>query len=388
VAPTEETIAAAYLRKSTDEGGKDLDAKSVFRQHQGAEAFAKLKSWTLAEDFVFTDDGISGAEFGKKRPGLQRLLDALSPRPPFQVLIISEQSRLGRDTIRTLATIQRIQDAGVRIFSYLDDREITIEQDTDEIQEFIRSWSSSQERKKAIQRTRDAMHAKARNGYVAGGKVLGYTNVREGSNVRRVVNAKEARLVARIFQLCAEGNGLLRIAKKLNEEGVANPTGQFRQSAGDPASATRLAAHWSATGIREILNRRLYVGEVVYGQTRWVRRGGTKRKVRVPESEWIRTTDPRLRIISDDLWQAAHARLGASRAVYLGPQRRQAGPEARGRPGVQVPALGLPALRGLRRQHGHHDAHGPARPAPGRLHLRDPPLAAGFVPRAQRATGR
>jgi hypothetical protein len=205
----------------------------------------------------------------------------------------------------------------VRIFSYLDDREITIEQDTDEIQEFIRSWSSSQERRKAIQRTRDAMHAKARNGYVAGGKVLGYTNVRDGSNVRRVVNAKEARLVARIFQLCAEGDGLLRIAKKLNEEGVANPTGQFRQSAGDPASAAKLAAHWSATGIREILHRRLYLGEVVYGQTRWERRGGTKRKVRVPESEWIKTTDPSLRLVSDDLWQAAHARLSASRAVYL-----------------------------------------------------------------------
>jgi hypothetical protein len=35
------------------------------------------------------------------------------------------------------------------------------------------------------------------------------------------------------------------------------------------------------------------------------------------ESEWIKTTDPTLRLISDELWQAAHARLNASRAVYL-----------------------------------------------------------------------
>jgi site-specific DNA recombinase len=82
-------------------------------------------------------------------------------------------------------------------------------------------------------------------------------------------------------------------------------------------AATEFAAHWSPTGIREILHRRLYLGEVVYGQTRWERRGGTKRKVRVPESEWIKTTDPNLRLVSDDLWQAAHARLSASRAVYL-----------------------------------------------------------------------
>ena len=37
----------------------------------------------------------------------------------------------------------------------------------------------------------------------------------------------------------------------------------------------------------------------------------------MPESDWIRTTDPTLRLISDDLWRAAQARLDATRAVYL-----------------------------------------------------------------------
>jgi hypothetical protein len=180
----------------------------------------------------------------------------------------------------------------------------------------MRSWSSSQERRKAIQRTREAMHAKARNGYVAGGKVLGYMNVREGSNVRRVVNEAEASIVRRIFTLCAEGKGLLRIAKTLNAEGVPNPTGQFRRPAGEARSTAKMAAHWAPTGVREVLNRRLYIGEVIYGQTRWERRGGTKRKVAVPESEWIRRSAPDLRIITDELWRAAQARLDASRAVY------------------------------------------------------------------------
>ena len=43
------------------------------------------KGWTVADDYVYVDDGISGAEF-VKRPGFLRLMNALKPKPPFQVL--------------------------------------------------------------------------------------------------------------------------------------------------------------------------------------------------------------------------------------------------------------------------------------------------------------
>jgi DNA invertase Pin-like site-specific DNA recombinase len=49
---------------------------------------------------IYVDDGISGAEFAK-RPGLVRLINTLNPRPPFQVLVMSEESRLGREQIET-----------------------------------------------------------------------------------------------------------------------------------------------------------------------------------------------------------------------------------------------------------------------------------------------
>src|SRR5256885_8869944 len=92
-------IAGAYLRKSNDEGAKDGALKSVARQLDGARAFAKEKGWTLDDRYVFEDDAVSGARFD--RPGLAKLKAALvSPR--FRVLIVSEQSRLGRDTALTI----------------------------------------------------------------------------------------------------------------------------------------------------------------------------------------------------------------------------------------------------------------------------------------------
>jgi site-specific DNA recombinase len=85
-------IAAVYARKSTDQNVSD-EEKSVARQVDHARAYAIRKGWTVGEDHVYVDDGISGAEF-VKRPGFLRLMNALKPRPPFQVLIMSEESRL------------------------------------------------------------------------------------------------------------------------------------------------------------------------------------------------------------------------------------------------------------------------------------------------------
>ena len=87
-------IAAIYARKSTEQHGVSDEEQSVTRQIDHGKAYAAKKGWTVADDYIYVDDGISGAEF-KKRPGLARLLGTLLPRPPFQVLIMSEESRLG-----------------------------------------------------------------------------------------------------------------------------------------------------------------------------------------------------------------------------------------------------------------------------------------------------
>src|SRR5262244_1994792 len=92
-------IAAIYARKSTDQNVSD-EEKSVTRQIERARAYAERKGWTVAEEHIYADDGISGAEF-QKRPGFLRLMNALRPRPSFQVLVMMEESRLGREQIET-----------------------------------------------------------------------------------------------------------------------------------------------------------------------------------------------------------------------------------------------------------------------------------------------
>src|SRR5262245_39644147 len=90
----EAMIAAIYARKSTDQNIADNE-KSVARQVARARSYAERKGWTVADEHIYVDDGISGADFVRREAYL-RLINSLKSRPPFQLLVMMEQTRLGR----------------------------------------------------------------------------------------------------------------------------------------------------------------------------------------------------------------------------------------------------------------------------------------------------
>lgn len=302
-------IAAIYARKSTDQAGAGDKSESVERQVAHARAYAERKGWIVADAHVYADDGISGAEFGDRRPGLARLLNALKPRPPFQVLVMSEESRLGRESIEVAYALKALVQADVRVFLYLEDRERTLNSPTDKLLLSVTAFADELERERARQRTYDAMARKARALHVTGGRVYGYDNVDVAGvdgrrlHVVRRVNQEQAAVVRRIFALCAEGQGFTRIAKALNEDDVKPP---------------RRASGWAPTAVREILLRTLYRGEVVWNRKQKRDRWGVKKYLDRPEAQWIQLAAPDLRIVPEDLWSSAHRRLDQVRQLYPG----------------------------------------------------------------------
>src|SRR5216683_6374623 len=225
-------FTAIYVRKSTDQAGVSDEQRSVTRQIEHARQYAAQHGWLVCEEAVYVDDGISGAEF-VKRPCFLRLMNALKPRPPFQVLIMSEESRLGREAIETSYALKQILDAGVRVFYYLEDRERTLDSATDKVLLAVTSFASELERERAQQRTHDALLRLARAGHVTGGRLYGYDNVEvtapgpdgrpKRQYVTREIKQEQAAVVHRLFKLCAEGWGYTRMAKQLNAEHVPPP---------------------------------------------------------------------------------------------------------------------------------------------------------------------
>src|SRR5215831_3384468 len=147
-----------------------------------ARAYAKAKDWTVDKGFIFVDENTSGAEW-KHRPGFNALLAAVEAPgpPPFGVVIVSELSRIGRDTVRTPAAVMRIEEAGVEIRSYLSDAPISLADESSEIHTIFNSLAASFERRRARQRTYDALRRRAEARAVTGGRCFGYQNERNGS---------------------------------------------------------------------------------------------------------------------------------------------------------------------------------------------------------------
>ena len=108
-------IAAIYARKSTDDSDRNTEARSTQRQIESGTKYATAKGWTVDPRYIFVDENTSGAEW-KHRSGFNALLAALdgSPRAPFDVLIVSELSRIGRDTVRTPAAVMRTEGRASR----------------------------------------------------------------------------------------------------------------------------------------------------------------------------------------------------------------------------------------------------------------------------------
>jgi site-specific DNA recombinase len=341
-------IAAVYARKSVEQTGVADEAKSVTRQVEHARAYAARKGWTIAAEHVFVDDGISGALFGANRPGLARLLNALTPRPPFQVLVMSEESRLGREAIETGYTLKQITDAGVAVWFYLEDRQRTLDTAMDKVMMSLSAFGAELEREKASQRTHDALIRKARAGHVANGVCFGYRNVRGEGHSSRVIVPDEAAVIVRIFNLAGAGWGYQRIARTLNAEGVLAPS---------PRRQGR-APSWSVTTVRDALNRDSYRGRFVWNQSRSIVRGGRRVRLKRPEREWVTLDIPDLRIVPEDLWRAAHERLAASRTLYfqrLGPPADTPPVNGIGSPYLLTGLLSCGACAGtmFAHRHGH-----------------------------------
>jgi site-specific DNA recombinase len=290
--------AAIYVRKSTDQSEVHTSEKSVAHQRaQCLELLAK-NEWALAEGHVYEDDGISGAIFGEGRPALLKLMEAVRAKArPFDVIVAYDESRLGRDMIETGYLVKQILDAGVQLF-FSDGTQRRLDSSTDALLMSITNFGGQFEREQAAKRTRDKMHAKAREGHATGTVPFGYSSVAVNSHKELRIDPIHSEIVRHIFALSAQGNGITRIAHTLNREHPG-------------------LRKWSAPTVRDILSNSVYVGQIVYGKRRVAVKGGKTIKVNVPESEWIRVWKPELQIVSDAQWSAVQARKETMFKTYL-----------------------------------------------------------------------
>jgi len=291
--------AAILCRKSTDDSDKAHDARSTTHQRDECAALIQKQGWELDEVHVYVEEATSGALFTRAgRPGLFAILDAVKASPPpFDVLVMYAEDRLGRDVVETGYVAKQIIDSGVRIF-FANGTERKLGSATDALLMSISNFGAAFERERASARTKSKWFAKVRAGHNMGTVSFGYESVAVNGHKELKINPAEANVVRYLFELAAQGYGVAKIAYKMN---VEHPG----------------LRKWSAPGVRKLLSNEIYIGRTVFGRSRWEIKRRAKKKVPVPRDEWQHLDRPDLVIVLDTLWRRVEARKAETFQTYL-----------------------------------------------------------------------
>jgi DNA invertase Pin-like site-specific DNA recombinase len=242
------------------------------------------------------------------------LAKALIQRGPSGVrcLFIDELWRASRDAVEALHLGRLIELSGKRIVGATDgfDSANTASKMQLHVYAMIHELFVDQLREKVRRGMRDAFE-QGRNLHppAVGYKLVPVLDEHDRAVLdedgrpmtERVIDPDAAPSVREAFELYADRSWSRdRIARQFNERAVGG---------------TRT---WDSTRVKQLLERSTYRGVEFHEMTYQVRdpgSGGVTVKRR-PPSEWKRRDVPHLRIVPDDLWERAAARLAKSKEVY------------------------------------------------------------------------
>jgi site-specific DNA recombinase len=284
--PTPKPIAYGYVRVSTPGQTEKTSPES---QAAGIQKYADEHGLDLIK--VFSEQHTRRELW--ERPQLSLVREAIRARN-IQVLIIYALDRLSGDLAHLAIVFDEAKRHGVEIYSVTENIDDTPE---GKLLRAVRGYVAEVELEKIRERTIRGRRQRLLNGKVgnAGPELYGYRRDKERGV--RLIEEGEALIVRQIFERLIAGDGLITIAKSLNNQGVLSPY-----------AAKGIGEYlWSATAIRNIVRNPAYKGEPMAWRARSNKNRSSSPR---PPSEWIALppeTTPA--IVTPALWTAVNARL-------------------------------------------------------------------------------
>src|ERR1700694_4986208 len=240
--------AAIYARVSSD---KQREENTIASQTAALVAFARAQQFEVPKEWVFEDDGYSGANL--IRPGLERVRD-LAAEGLIQAVLIYAPDRLSRRYAHQILLIEEFARAGVETLFVRAPRGSTPE---DELLVQVQGMIAEYERAQILERSRRGKRHRARQGQVSvlSGAPFGYRYVRknEQSAAYYEINEVEAPVVRWVYErYTIAGLSIGAITRLLNEQRI--PT---RKQTG----------RWERSTVWAMLRNPTYKGAAGFGKT-------------------------------------------------------------------------------------------------------------------------
>src|SRR5499427_8245844 len=298
--------AAIYARVSSD---KQREENTIASQTAALIAFASEQQFEVPREWIFEDDGYSGASL--IRPGLERVRD-LAAEGLIQAVLVYAPDRLSRRYAHQILLIEELARAGVETLFVRAPRGSTPE---DELLVQFQGMIAEYERAQILERSRRGKRHRARQGEVSvlSGAPFGYHFIRKTDHAAAYykINEDQARVVRRMFELYSvHGLSIGAIARLMNEEAI--PTYKRR-------------GRWERSTVWGILRNPAYKGEACFGKTTIAPRQRITRPIRMrggvatrnsasherPRQDWITIAVPP--IVSEQTFALAQERLQANK---------------------------------------------------------------------------
>ena len=258
---TNNLITALYCRLSQEDELQG-ESNSITNQKLILQKYAEEHRFPNIQFYV--DDGYSGANFN--RPDFKRMMADVECGK-VGIVIVKDQSRLGRDYLQT-GMLMEIT------FPQFDVRFIAINDGVDSengVSEFsgIKNYFNDFYARDTSRKIRAVLKSKGERGdRVSTATPYGY--MRNPENKKELLPDPEtAPIVKRIFEMCANGMGVTKICDTLTREKVLAPSVYMFQRTGSKIGHPDLTRpyHWAQTTVRSILENREYAGDTVNFKT-------------------------------------------------------------------------------------------------------------------------
>jgi len=290
--------AAIYARVSSD---KQKEEKTIASQTAALTEFARKEGYDVPREWIFEDEGFSGASL--VRPGLERLRD-LAAEGQLEAVLVYAPDRLSRKYAYQILLIEEFARNGVETVFIKAPKSDTPE---DQLLLQFQGMIAEYERAQILERSRRGKRHRARQGQVSvlSGAPYGYRYVRKSDETAAYYEVIEAeadvvRLIYRRYTV--EHLSIGAITRLLNERAV--PT-------------RKRTSRWERSTVWAILRNPAYKGTACFGKTEMRSRQRVTRPLRLrggiakrnssnrerPRQEWIEIPVPA--IVSDEIFALA-----------------------------------------------------------------------------------
>jgi len=269
-----EKLTALYCRLSKDDPSEG-ESNSIVNQKRILSDYAKDHKFLNTQFYV--DDGITGTSFN--RPGLNAMLDDVKAGK-IAVVIIKDQSRIGRDVLEVGLLKRTFEEYDVRFIAANDNLDTANGFDIMSIfRDVFNEWYVADTSKKirAVKRS-NALAGKCANRPPYGYRAL------NGSNQAWEIDETSAGIVREVFRRIVAGDGPFTIAKDLDRRGIETPMKYYRKLKGLPP--INKDSTWVTFIISQMCENQAYIGNLTSQKTT-TPSYKNKKNIKRPVEDWV-----------------------------------------------------------------------------------------------------